>query len=307
MSPFRARRTALLFPGQGEESAGMAGAALDRPGAVRNLLARASAQLGIDLAASIRTGDPALTTTEVAQPALVAIALGLWLDLAARGVGADAIAGHSLGELAAFSAAGCLTPEDAVDLACHRGKLMGAVARRRPGYMLAIRAANLAAVEALLDGARRHGVIDIAAHNAPDQWVLSGEASALGAIEARQPVTRLPVSGSWHCSLMASAETAWRRQLQKVAFRAPARLLVANRSGEPVASDADLPDLLAGQLTRPVRWAKSFESLSAAGIERFITVGPSKTLRALCRANLGRDVRIASATGRGPFELGQLS
>ena len=263
---------------------------------VRRLLDCGSARAGVELAEVVRRGSPELARTELVQPVLVALALGLAEALEARGEAPLAVAGHSLGELSAFAAAGCLAHEHAVELACARGALMGEAARRSPGGMIGVRAESAVELEALLASGRSSGhVLDVAAHNSPELWVLSGQLAATRAVEARGAVTRLPVAGPWHSRLMQDAERAWVEALSEIPFAAPRVLLIANRTGLPVGPGDDLRALLAGQLSAPVQWATSMRSLLVAGVARFVTVGPARMLRGLCRANLGPDARIVAA------------
>lgn len=251
----------------------MGGAALRRPGPVRALLERASAALGRDLAELIEKGDPLLTSTELAQPALVAVSLGLALECEVK---PGAVAGHSVGELAAFSLAGCLSPEAAIDCALERARLMGQAARRADGSMAAIRS------EAEVVKAQGLG-LELAAHNGPDEWVVSGPHAALAAING----VRLPVSGPWHSRAMAEAARQWRVSLAKVAWARPRVALICNATGAQVTADDDLAQLLAGQLTRPVQWAHTLGTIAARGASRWHIFGPGRVLRGLCRANLG--------------------
>jgi len=289
-------RSAWLFPGQGEEGPGMASADVLRLTSVRRLLDCGSARVGVELREVVRGGGPGLARTELVQPALVALALGIAEALEARGEAPAALAGHSLGELSAFAVAGCLASEHAVELACARGALMGEAARRSPGGMIGVRVESAAQLaELLARGRSADEALDLAAHNAPGLWVLSGRHAALRAVEACSAVTRLPVVGPWHSRLMQQAELAWAEALREVPFAAPRRLLIANRTGLPVGAGDDPRALLAGQLTAPVQWEATMRALVAAGVERFVTLGPARMLRGLCRANLGGDARIVAA------------
>jgi [acyl-carrier-protein] S-malonyltransferase len=290
-------KQAFLFPGQGSEGPGMGGALLERPGPVRELLGRASHALGLDLAAAIARGSPALTRTDVSQPALTAVCIGIAQELAATGIHPEAVCGHSVGELAAFCVAGCLDPEEAVDCAVERGKLMAEAARRAPGGMAAVRVRedDLPAVLAA-------GAVELAAHNAPEEWVVSGGRAALAAVAARFPAVPLSVSGPWHSRAMAEAEARFRERLRIVRWRRPRIALVANATGDCV-TDEELADLLAGQLTRPVRWATALRTLLQGGISSWRVVGPGRILRGLCRANLGPAARIIVSDGQPVREL----
>jgi [acyl-carrier-protein] S-malonyltransferase len=98
---------------------------------------------------------------------------------------------------------------------------------------------------------------------------------------------------------MRDAERAWTEALRAVPITAPARVLVANRTGQVIGAEDDLVELLAGQLTRPVQWAATVAALARAGATRFVSVGPSRVLRGMCRACLGADARLITANGDG--------
>lgn len=288
---------AFLFPGQGSEIPGMGAAAITREGITRRLLLRASEATKVDLAAFVLRGDPKLSRTEFGQPALVSISLGLALEHRAAGNEPSAAAGHSVGEVAAFSVAGCLEPEEAVDCVVERARLMSEAARASPGGMAALRVGDEASVNQALTLGQLSGRLSLAAHNAPEEWVLTGDKPALAAVAAKFPTVALPVSGPWHSAAMATAAESWRASLRHIGWRRPSVPLVANASGRFVTASDDLAELLAGQLTAPVRWAETMQTLRSAGITAFHIFGPGRVLRGLCRSNVGADVTAQLHTG----------
>jgi len=292
----------FLFPGQGAECPGMGGGALQRPGPVRTLVERASGRLQLDLARIVARGDPLLARTEVGQPALVAISLGLALELEASGVVPWAVAGHSVGEVAAFSIAGCLAPEEAIDAVIERARLMAEAARRTPGSMAAVRVEAEAEVSQALEVGQALGNVELAAHNGPAEWVLSGDRAALGAVASRFPTVPLPVSGAWHSRALAPVAPVWREMLRGLDWQPPRRILISNSRGRAVNPDDDLVELLVRQLTEPVRWAETLATL-AGRPARWRIFGPGRVLRALCRSNLGPDVPVFLHAGDAAPEM----
>ncbi|MCB9693879.1 MAG: ACP S-malonyltransferase [Alphaproteobacteria bacterium] len=255
--------TALLFAGQGAEEPGMG---LDGGPEARDLLALAGELAGVDAFRVLRRGGPDLDRTEVLQPLLVAVSLG-----ALGEVDASFAAGHSLGELCAWVAAGVLTPEDAVRLAAVRGAAMAACAAARPGGLVALDGP----LDALPDG------VSLALHNAPGQWVYGGPEEALAGLGGR----RLRVAGPWHTPAMAGAVGPLRAALADVP-RGPCGLTVMRQDeAVPVGPEA-LDDALCAQLVRPVRWAETLEALGSAGVRDFVCVGVTRTMRGLVRATL---------------------
>jgi [acyl-carrier-protein] S-malonyltransferase len=270
----------------------MGGAALLRSARVGDWLARASAIVGIDVRDAIEQGLPVLRRTEVAQPALTAVGLGLYEALIERGARPAFVAGHSVGEMAAFAAAGVFPPETAVELAAERGRLMAAAAEANPGGMLALKVESPDEVPAALAVGARQGWIEVGAENGPTEWVLTGDKAALAAVAARFTAVPLPVVGPWHSRGMREAEQGFRRLLARTPLHPPRCGLIANRDGRLVGDDADLADLLAGQLTRPIAWAATIATLVRLRTRTWVVLGPGRGLRGLVRKNAGLDAHV---------------
>lgn len=275
---------ALLFAGQGNEPPRAGIELAQRSRAAHRLMERASEAAQVDLARLLVRGGRVLYRTEVLQPAITAVALGVWAVLDEAGVAPDYVAGHSLGEIAAWSAAGCIAPEAAVDVAGLRGRLMAREADRAGGGMLAVDSEHAMRAAVAL-GAQ------LAAHNAEDEWVVTGGADILARAAERVGGIRLRVAGPWHSSEMAAAARELSRALSELpALPARARI-VCNRTGE-VADAAAMPELLAGQLTRPIEWVRTMRTLAGAGVDTLVTVGPGRVLRSLARKTLGSTVTV---------------
>jgi malonyl CoA-acyl carrier protein transacylase len=267
--------TALLFPGQGSHAEGM-----DEPWRDHPLMARGLDVLGFDPFARLHEG------TAMQQPALLLCSLCAWSEEGGEATDADAAAGHSLGEYAALVAAGGLAFDDAVALVAERGAAMDAAAREQPGGMLALLGGEDHAVRGL---ATRFG-LTVANDNAPGQLVLSGALDAiLAAEEAAKEATgararRLDVAGAFHSPLMAPAAERLAAALDRTPF-GPARLPVyANGTAAPFT---DPRRELAAHLLQPVRWRETLLALRAAGIERFVELGPGAVLTGLVKRTLG--------------------
>jgi [acyl-carrier-protein] S-malonyltransferase len=269
--------TALLFPGQGSHAEGM-----DEPWREHPLMARGLEVLGFDPFARLHEG------TAMQQPALLLCSLCAW---AHEGwdepeAAASAAAGHSLGEYAALVAAGALAFDDAVSLVAERGAAMDEAARLQAGGMLALLGGEDHAVRGL---AARFG-LTIANDNAPGQLVLSGADDAIAGAErvAREETgaraRRLDVAGAFHSPLMAPAAERLAAALDRTPF-APARLPVyANATAAPFT---DPRRELAEHLLQPVRWRETLLAMRAAGMERFVELGPGAVLTGLVKRTLG--------------------
>jgi [acyl-carrier-protein] S-malonyltransferase len=302
--------TAILFPGQGSQSAGMRDTvARARP----DLLALACEVVGEDPFARVEEG------TQFAQPAIFCASLAGWEELG-RPSG-DYMAGHSLGELAALVAAGCLEERAGLELVALRGRLMqhageaaarngaGAAARNGPaarsggaaggrvagpaGGMLALLGPG--AAERAPELAQAHGLA-VANDNCPTQVVLSGRrerlpAAAAAAAQLGLRAIELPVTGAFHSPLMKPARRPFAAALERVPVR-PARVPVMSAVTAQPFDDVRLR--LAEALTSPVRWRETLLELRRRGVERFIEVGPGRVLTGLVKRTL-EDVELVHA------------
>jgi [acyl-carrier-protein] S-malonyltransferase len=261
---------AFVFPGQGADPPWVDAAMLARP-ELRDRVALASAATGVDVEQLLRRGGRDLARTEVLQPALVAVCLGIVRTL---DVTPDIVSGHSLGELTAWAASGAISDADAIAVAAVRGRLMADAAARTPGGMVALRDPETA------DRIIASGELCLAAHNAPDEVVLSGPRDAIARVLREVPSTRLAVAGAWHSPAMADAVPELSRALHAIA-RKPGVRFVANRDGA-VAAAAAIPELLAQQLVRPIAWVAAQRTLAETA-RRWLVIGPGAAVRALAR------------------------
>jgi [acyl-carrier-protein] S-malonyltransferase len=223
--------------------------------------------------------------TRFQQPALFLCSVAAWDE---HDPGEDivvAAAGHSLGEYAALVAAGALAFEDAVMLVDERAAAMAEAAHLDPGGMLAMLGGDDQAVRGL---ASTLG-LTVANDNAPGQLVLSGSIEAIALAEERaQEATgararRLDVTGAFHSPLMAPAAERLGVALARTPFIAPGIPVYSNGTAAPFG---DIRAELARNLLRPVRWRETLLALRAAGVERFVELGPGAVLTGLVKRTL---------------------
>lgn len=281
---------AFVFPGQGSQQVGM-GAALARAlPESRAVFEAADAALGVPLSKLCFEGSEAdLLLTANAQPAILTTSLAAHAALRARGVNADFVAGHSLGEYSALVAAGVLSLADAVVAVRRRGQYMQEAVPVGVGAMAAVLMLDLPAIEVACLEAAQGQVVAPANVNSPGQVVIAGHAEAVDrAIEAckargARRAVKLPVSAPFHCALMEPAQARMAADLAKLSFRDPDPPLVNNVEARVVASGDECRDGLVRQVTAPVRWQESVERLVASGVDTVIEVGPGAVLAGLVR------------------------
>ncbi len=279
----------MLAPGQGSQTPGMLAAWLEQPGAAERLAAWSEIS-GLDLA---RLGTTAtaeeITDTAVTQPLVVAATLLAHEELTRRGLlaGKDTVvAGHSVGEIAAYAIAGVISADDAVKLAATRGSEMAKACALEPTGMSAVLGGDEAEVLARLEA------LDLvpANRNAAGQIVAAGALSALDKLAEDPPakarVRQLATAGAFHTHYMASATDGYATAVEKVTTAEPSAKLLSNADGQPVASAADAITKLVAQLTRPVRWDLCTETMRQDNVTAIVEFPPAGTLAGIAKREL---------------------
>lgn len=283
---------AFLFAGQGTQYVGMGAGLWASHEPARALLTRAEAILGLPLGQIILEGpEERLALTEHTQPAVLLLGIVHHQLALERGLAPTVLLGHSLGEYAAWVAAGSLALEDALRLVRLRGRLMQEAVPVGVGAMSAVVGAESPAIEALCgEVAQRRGeVLSVAIHNCPGNLVISGHASAVreaeGLIEARQlgAVKALSVSAPFHCALLEPAARGLAQALAEVEVRPNALRVIPNATGrvaEPAQDPAQIRAWLVEQVVSPVLWEDSLRAALALGVKAAVGLGPGTTARA---------------------------
>jgi len=277
-------KAAVIFPGQGAQRVGMGAGLYASQAAVRETFDRAAEVLGYDLASFCLNGPPGeLARTRRAQPALFTLGVGIWRALHERGVEPVGVAGHSVGEFAAWVAAGALSFEDALALVGKRAELMEEAADARGGTMSAVLGLGAQEVEAICTQAAAQGEVGPAGYNCPGQIVISGYVSAVEAAEtlARQAgakAVRLAVAGAFHSPLMAQAAEAFAVEVDNARIEKANIPVAANASGRLVREEEDVRQAMREQMLKPVRWEAGVRAIAALGVEVFIEAGAGRVL-----------------------------
>ncbi|RAU98965.1 ACP S-malonyltransferase [Mycolicibacter senuensis] len=285
---------ALLAPGQGSQTPGMLSPWLELAdsGDVRAQLASWSEISGLDLVALGTTATAEeITDTAVTQPLVVAATLLAHGELAKRNNGAltsgdVVVAGHSVGEIAAYAIAGVISPDDAVMLAATRGREMAKACALEPTGMAAVLGGDEAEVLTRLEQ------LDLtpANRNAAGQIVAAGPLTALDKLAEDPPakarVRKLATAGAFHTQYMAPALEAYAAAAAGVSTNEPTATLLSNRDGQPVTTAAAAMDQLVAQLTRPVRWDLCTETLRARAVTAIVEFPPAGTLAGIAKREL---------------------
>lgn len=263
--------------------------------------------LGEKLSALIWEGPKeTLTLTENAQPALMAVSVAVMRVLEQEkgfslADNVKFVAGHSLGEWSALTAAGALSVADAARLLRLRGQAMQKAVPVGVGAMAALLGVGIEVAEKVAAEAAQGDVCQIANDNEPTQVVLSGHKTAIdrvGEIGKAFGVRRavpLPVSAPFHCKLMQPAADAMAEALATVTVRAPSVPVVANVLAQPISDPDEIKKRLVEQVTGTVRWRECVATMAAAGVTDFYEIGAGKVLAGLVK----RIASTANATSVG--------
>lgn len=294
---------AFVFPGQGSQAPGMGRDLAAAFPIAREVFEEVDEALKQKLSALMFEGPAeSLTLTANAQPALMAHSVAVLRVLEKEGgfTLADRVAlvaGHSLGEYSALTAAGAFDLATAARLLRLRGEAMQKATPPGTGAMAALLGAEPDQAAAICAAARtdpetgRDEVIEIANDNGGGQVVISGAKAAVDRAVAAAPqhgVKRampLPVSAPFHCALMAPAADAMAEALERATVQAPVVPVVANVSAAKATDPAAIRDLLVKQVTATVRWRECVAAMAAMGCDRFAELGAGKVLTGLMKRN----------------------
>jgi [acyl-carrier-protein] S-malonyltransferase len=290
---------ALVFPGQGSQAVGMGQELAQSFAAAREVFDEVDEALQQPLSKLMAEGpDDQLTLTKNAQPALMAVSMAV-LRVLEKEFGVEIIglgrfvAGHSLGEYTALTAAGSFTIADAARLLRTRGLAMQTAVPVGEGAMAAMMGVDLDTARDIAQEATRdsyNGMVCVAANdNAPGQVVISGNRVAvqraieLGALRGAKRSVLLPVSGPFHCPLMEPVAEIMEDALEQVAIRRPRLPLISNVTAQEVTDPGTIRKLLVKQVTGMVRWRESVLYMRSCGVAELVEIGTGKVLSGLAK------------------------
>ena len=289
---------AYLFPGQGSQFPGMGKDLFDQSEIAKEMFQVSDEILGFELSTLLIEGSKEdLQQTRVTQPAIF-----LHSVITAKVIGndfkPDAVAGHSLGEFSALTAAGVIDFESGLKLVSQRAEAMQKACNLSEGRMAAVLGLEDNIVEEICQ--QTPGVVVAANYNCPGQLVISGSKDAIESacknlelVGARRALV-LPVSGAFHSPLMEPARTELANAIDYTNFSAPFCPIYQNTTAMSVEDPIEIKKNLIAQLTSPVMWTQTINAMVESGITDFFEVGPGKVLQGLIR-KIAPEVTVSSA------------
>lgn len=286
----------FVFPGQGSQFIGMGKDLAEAFPIARDVFAEVDDALSQNLTKIMFEGpDTELNLTENTQPALMAVSVAVArvLQQAKSDLFTTAhctfVAGHSLGEYSALTAAGSFSLSDAARLLKLRGQSMQKAVPVGVGAMAAILGLDLPEVADIAKAASNHEIVAAANDNSYGQVVVSGhkaaveKAIALATERGAKRALLLPVSAPFHCPLMQPAADAMQAALADINIKAPSVPLVANVIASDVTDPAQIKKLLVEQVTGMVRWRESVLFMKTQGVSETVELGAGKVLSGLTK------------------------
>ena len=290
---------AYIFPGQGAQFTGMGLDLYNNSQMAHELFEKANEILGFRITDIMFEGTAdQLKQTNVTQPAIFLHSVIL-AKVLGNSFQPEMVAGHSLGEISALVAAGVLSFEDGLQLVSKRAEAMQKACEIMPSTMAAVLGLDDQIVEEVCDAV--DGVVVAANYNCPGQLVISGEVSAIETTcellkekGARRALV-LPVGGAFHSPMMVPAREELAAAIKATKFNEPTCRVYQNVPAKAITTALEIKENLIKQLTAPVKWTQSIQSMIADGGTQFIEVGPGKVLQGLMR-KIDRSVEASGAS-----------
>jgi [acyl-carrier-protein] S-malonyltransferase len=282
--------TAFLFSGQGSQCAGMGVSLAAVSQGAKRVFDTASQVLGYDLLEKCAAAPmEELSRTSISQPAIMAVSLGAAEALRERGITADTVAGHSLGEYAAMVYSGIVGMKEGFELIKARSAAMEKAAAASEGAMYAVMKIDAKEIERICG--ETEGYVLPVNYNSPMQTVIAGELSACEAAveklsEMKGKVVRLKVASAFHSRLMQPAADEFLQTAEKYTYSAPSVTFMSNITGGAISDTDGFAQRLAQHIVSPVRFTDELFAMRDAGVDTFIECGPGHVLAGLVKKTL---------------------
>ena len=281
-------KVAFVYPGQGTQYVGMGKELYEKNKRAKELFDKIFNSLDIDLKNVMFEGpEDLLKRTDYTQPAIVSLSLVLTELLKEKGIEPDYVAGHSVGEFAAFGGANYLSIEDAVKLVAARGRIMREVAEKVNGSMAAVLGMDAEKIKEVLKSV--DGVVEAVNFNEPNQTVIAGSKEAVekACVVLKEAGAKrampLAVSGPFHSSLMKEAGEQLKEEAKNYTFNVGKTKIVANTTAELLESDSEVKDEIYRQSFGPVKWVDTINKLKELGVTKIYEIGTGKVLSGLIK------------------------
>ena len=289
-------KIAFVYPGQGTQYVGMGKELYENNSKAKELFDKIFSSLDINLKEVMFEGpEDLLKRTDYTQPAIVSLSLVLTELLKEKGIEADYVAGHSVGEFAAFGGANYLSIEDAVKLVVARGRIMREVAEKVNGSMAAVLGMDAEKIKETLKSV--DGVVEAVNFNEPNQTVIAGEKEAVekACVVLKEAGAKrampLAVSGPFHSSLMKEAGEQLKEEAKNYTFNVGKIKIVANTTAGLLETDTEVKDEVYRQSFGPVKWVDTINKLKSLGVTKIYEIGAGKVLSGLIK-KIDKEVEV---------------
>lgn len=292
---------AAIFPGQGSQYVGMGKFLHNNYQAAREIFNMADDVLNFSLSDLCFSGDiKDLTKTFNTQPALLTVSYIMYqIYIKEKNLKPSVLLGHSLGELTALVCANAISFEDGIKIAMARGLYMQECGEKNEGFMLAVLYDDFALIKKYCNEiSNKDLILEVSNYNSNNQIVVSGNSKAINLFKEKLKkenikCVMLNVSAAFHSSIMKPASDKLRKELSQYNFSNISTPVISNVSGEPYTSQNDIVKNLSLQVTRPVQWVQSVNTVCRLGTNLFVEVGPKNILKNLNK-NICKDVETLS-------------
>ena len=278
-------KIALLFAGQGAQYIGMGKELYDAFPICRQVFEEANDSLGFDITELVFHGTKEeLDLTENTQPAVVTMSLAAYQAIREHGIVSEVMAGLSLGEYSALTAAGAFTLSQVVPLVRKRGRFMQEAVPAGIGKMCAILNLSAEKLREACEEARSFGIVEPANFNCPGQIVIGGErkavdeAARLAKEKGAMKTIDLAVSAPFHTSMLKPAAECLRPELNQLQLGELMTPVISNVNADYITHSDQVKELLYQQVMSSVLWEQTLRKMIGDGVTDFIEIGPGKTL-----------------------------